>query len=127
MAERQINTEAANELIFDGPTPCTLKRAAASNVTVAGGVRQLVAAVTGKKIRVVWVIVSANTSAMNFSLRSASTDKTGNHQILNTDPPQLWPYMPFGYVETASGEALNVIANAGAGSIDITVGYVEVT
>jgi len=69
----------------------------------------LVAAVTGRKIRVLAVAYSqASATSLKFQ-SGASTDLTG---ALTTNAANLnnnLPYNPFGWFQTASGEKLNYV------------------
>ena len=73
----------------------------------------LVAAVTGKKIRLLaLVLVSAPVSTATWKLQSgASTDLTPVYeQDADTTPHIIiWPYNPKGWVETVVTEKLNVV------------------
>lgn len=74
--------------------------------TASTGDQQVVAAVTGKKIRVLsYTIVSTSANAVKF--RSASTDKTGA-MALAANGGVSTSYSPVGHFETVAGEALNI-------------------
>jgi hypothetical protein len=67
---------------------------------------EIVAAVTGKKIRVLACSFMAN-GTVNVKWQSASTDLTGlAYLVANTG--KVLPYSPGGWFETAVGEALNI-------------------
>lgn len=89
----------------------------------ASGNTSVVAAVTGKKIRVISVWVVAN-AAVNVKFQSATTDKTGL-AYLAVNGGFVLPFSPVGHFETASGEALNINLSA-AVAVGGSVTYVEV-
>lgn len=79
---------------------------------------ELVAAVTGKKIRVTsYVIMAAGT--VNATFKSATTALTGAFPLVAqagiSAPfcPPVASFGPNGYFETARGEALNLTLDAG--------------
>ena len=76
----------------------------------AQNANEVVAAVTGKKIRVLAYFLSSSGST-NAKWQSSSTDKSGLHyMVANTIAPS--PYSPVGLFETAAGEALNLHLSA---------------
>jgi len=81
----------------------------------------LVAAVTGAKIRVMSMIVSMASGGTYKLQTGATTDIT---EAVTTAAGQLfvvWPYNPMGWCETAAGEKLNlVLSSAIATSVMIT-------
>jgi hypothetical protein len=95
------------------------KIAAASN-----GSNELVAAVTSKKIR----LISYNfigSGAVNAKFQSASTDKSGLKYIAAAGGGICAPFNPGGWLETASGEALNLNLS-GAVAVGGELSYIEV-
>lgn len=90
----------------------------------SSGNNEIVAAVTGKKIRVIQWVVSPS-DAVNFKWRSASTDLTGFHYAANAGNGVSEPWNPVGYFETASDEALNLNLSA-AEAVGGSLVYVEV-
>lgn len=87
----------------------------------------LVAAVTGSKIRVLSLVLSGNNAATTATFQSgASTALTGVLPIPTAVMPLVLPYNPTGWFETVSGEKLNIVV-AGAGTeVDGMLSYVEV-
>jgi hypothetical protein len=83
----------------------------------------IVAAVTGKKLRVVAYVLVAN-AAVNAKWRSGTTDKSGL-LYLAANGGAASGYSPVGHFETASGEALNLHLS-GAVAVGGHVVYVEV-
>lgn len=77
----------------------------------ATGATDLVAAVTGRKIRVTALVVS-NNQAGNVVFQSASTN-IGTIVAKTADPTTVLPDNPNGWMETASGEKLAVTPSAG--------------
>ena len=98
-----------------------------ADITTSG---DLVAAVTGKKIRLLaLVIISAPVSTATWKLQSgASTDLTPVYeQDADTSPHIIvWPYNPKGWLETVSGEKLNVVL-ANSMNFKANLVYEEVT
>lgn len=89
----------------------------------------LVAAVTGKKIRIISAIFSnRNALQMTFAFMSNATLISSNY-----DPPPLavGPMIlgpnPFGWQETVAGQALNVVTATGGAEVSINIRYIEVT
>ena len=94
-----------------------------SIATAASGATEIVAAVTGKKIRVICYNYMAN-GTVNVKWQSASTDKTGlAYLVANTG--KVVPFSPVGWFETAAGEALNINLS-GAIAVGGEGAYVEV-
>lgn len=88
------------------------------------GDNAIVAAVTGKKIRVLSYYLSA-AGAVNAKWRSATTDLTGLHYFAAAGGSATAPYSPQGWVETAVSEALNLNLS-GAVAVGGEITYVEV-
>ena len=80
----------------------------------AGANADAVAAVTGKKIRVIGLAASGGTTAAGttITLRSATTAKTPA-LIMVFGTNLVYPFGP-NIAETVAGEALNVLVGAGA-------------
>ena len=84
----------------------------------------LVAAVTGAKIRVMSLVISM-ASAGTFKFTSASTDITEACTTVSGQLIVVWPYNPMGWCETVAGEKLAlVLSSAIATSVMIT--YIHV-
>ena len=83
----------------------------------------LVAAVAGRKIRVLSLGVTVLTTAGVFSLKSGATVIFAHHLVAGT--PLVAGYTPVGLCETAAGEALVASNGTGVDSY-VTVAYVEV-
>jgi len=84
----------------DNRTPLDLYRVAISAASATDNT--LVAAVSGKKIRVLQMHYGpASSTAIKFK-SGASTDLTG---AITTATPQTLPFSPVGWYETAAGEA----------------------
>ena len=83
----------------------------------------LVAAVTGKKIRVIGIVVTALTTAGVVSLKTGSTTIFQAHLALGT--PLVVGYTGVPVCETTSGVALTPNNGTGVDSF-ITCSYVEV-
>ena len=92
----------------------------ASVAVAADATGALVAAVTGCKIRVLAVLlnqIASSTSTVQF--KSASTALTGVITVKVNDLYLALPFNPAGWMETASGEALNLttVAQAAGGCL----------
>jgi hypothetical protein len=73
----------------------------------SSGNNEIVAAVSGKKIRVLYWIVSVS-GGVNFQWRSASTNKTGAFTNSAAGGGAGGSYNPLGHFETVASEALNL-------------------
>ncbi len=95
-------------------------------VTVNSAVQsdvEVVAAATGRKIRVLAMHMSA-ISATNLLFESGgAADLTGTITLSATDLNVTWPYNPFGWFETAAGAALTRDSSAAVAST-VTLSYV---
>lgn len=98
----------------------------ASVAATDAGNTQAVAAVTGKRIRVLSVLVTnAGAAANKVKFQSSTTDITGTHEIA-ADGGGFMAAPPRGYFcQTVAGEALNINLGDG-GDVAATIGYVEV-
>ena len=106
--------------IFNGTTSLVVKRAK-YDVSASGTV---VAAVTGKKIRVIsWDLSPA--AAVNVKWRSATTDITGTYTCGGAGNGQRANINPYGWFETNTAEALNINLSASVGVGGVVL-YVEV-
>lgn len=114
----------AGDTILIGTTAYTVKKQKIDRATSG----ELVAAVTGKKIRVIALyatvaadttvtLKSASTTTGTFTTTGAMTWKAGGGMVLPRDPD--------GHIETTSGEALNVTLGT-ACQISGMLKYVEV-
>jgi len=109
--------------IYNGINPITPKFAAIS--CSSSGNNTIVAAVTGKKIRVLaYVIVHTLAVTAKFKSSTAGTDLTGAMPAGINGTVQA-PFCPVGYFETASGEALTLVLG-GAVAVGGHITYVEV-
>lgn len=103
--------------------PQEIKRAAIA--AASSGDNTLVAAVTGKRIRVIFMDLLAS-DAVNARFESAAggTALTGLH-YLAANGGWVWPYNPAGWIETLAGQLLN-LELSGAVAVGGVLGYVEV-
>lgn len=108
--------------LYDGSTSLTPKFAVISESS--SGNNEVVAAVSGKKIRVLQWIVSAS-AAVNFKWRTASTDITGLFYASAAGAGAGGAFCPVGHFETADDEALNLNLS-GAVAVGGSVVYVEI-
>lgn len=95
-----------------------VKRAFATGATIA--THQLVAGVTGKKIRVLQFFATT-VDGLNLTFKSASTTISANIAAAGI----MSSYCPHGWFQTAEGEALGFAIDA-AESTSVQVIYVEV-
>jgi hypothetical protein len=79
-----------------------------------GGDNTLVAAVSGKKIRVLALVLVASGGANTVRLESAAsgTALTGQMDLVS-DGQLILPYNPAGWCETVAGQLLNLELSAG--------------
>ena len=93
----------------------------------ASGNTQVVAAVSGKKIRVVSVLVTNKASAKRtVKFQSSTTNITASHMVAADGGGYSRDALPGGWLfETSAGEALNINLDAG-GNIGCDVSYQEV-
>jgi len=91
----------------------------------ADGTREVVAAVTGIKIRVLALVADQQAdAAATFQFKSATTAITGELVSANTKMLVVLPFSSAGWFETAAGEALQV-TTAGTNVTGCLV-YIEV-
>lgn len=108
---------------YDGYSVQNVKRAAID--AASSGDNELVAAVTGKKIRVLdIVVVSAGSMTIRFESGAGGTALTGQMTV-SAGSGFAPSFNPVGHFETASGDALNMELS-GATSADGWLVYVEV-
>lgn len=90
------------------------------------GNNTLVAAVTGRKVRVLAaVLVAAGTVSPKFQSGAGGTDLTGAMPMVANGALVL-PFNPEGWFETAAGALLNLALTAGVAVTGLLV-YVEVS
>jgi len=92
-------------------------------ITATTGTTEIVAAVAGKIIMVLSLVITTD-AAVNIKFLSYSTDLTGLY-YLDVKGGIAFPHSPFGMLQTAAGQALNInqsgAANIG-GNIVYTIG-----
>lgn len=81
----------------------------------------VVAAVTGKRIRVLAVALHPGDTATDCTFSSASTDISALFAAL-ANTPTILPHSPHGWFETKPGEALNLTTGAGS-TVGVQVVY----
>jgi hypothetical protein len=122
--ESRVNAFLQTSGMQSGNTPVQPKFAAIDGAT--SGDNTLVAAVTGKKIRVLalFVIMTGTAVTIRFESGAGGTALTGQMQ-----PTQgggfVLAFNPVGWFETAAGSLLNMELS-GAQSVDGSLVYVEV-
>lgn len=113
-----------SSVIYHGQTPCVVKFAAIDGAL--NGDNTLVAAVTGKKIRVLgcFAIMTGTAVTIRFESGAGGTALTG--QMTPTQGGGfVLPFSPVGWFETAAGSLLN-LELGGAQSVDGSLVYIEV-
>lgn len=91
----------------------------------SSGNNTLVAAVTGKKIRVLALsMVSAGTVTARLESAADGTAMSGQ-MTMAVNTTVTWPFNPAGWCETVVSELLNLELSTGV-SVDGTLVYVEV-
>lgn len=105
--------------LYADPTAIKYAQIAASG----SGTATVVAAVAGKRIRVLAVYVQATTATTSATFKSSTTAITPAVLVQGSGP--IRQAFVGGCFETAAGEALNVTAGAG-GDINGFLTYVEV-
>lgn len=119
-------TPAASEtgVVFDGVTPLLPKFVAVDKAS--SGDNEVVAAVTGKKIRVLagLLVMTGTAVTIRFESGAGGTALTGQMTPTQGNVIPL-AFCPLGHFETAPGAALN-LELGGAQSVDGWLVYVEV-
>ena len=117
----------SGQLIDENGTVLTVKRAFA-NVAASQTDSSIIAAVTSKKLRVLFVFALTGGTATNvtFNSKPGGAGTAISPLLANAvNGGEVLPFNPFGWFETASGEGLTVTTGAGSAT-GILVGYVEV-
>lgn len=111
-------------IMDEGGVPRPVKHSAPANIAASQTASSLIAAVTGKRIRVISVYALAGGTATTLVFNSASTAKSA---LLSNaaNGGEVLPRNIDGWFETAAGEALTVTTGAGAAT-GIQVNYIEV-
>lgn len=118
-----VGAALMTNVIHNGATALTPKFAKIDAATA--GDNTIVAAVTGKKIRVLQLfLVSAGTVIVRFESGAAGTALTGQMNLVVNSGFTL-PFSPVGWFESASGVLLNLELSA-AVSVDGAITYIEV-
>lgn len=95
-------------------------------IAAGAGPSNIVAAVTGKKIRLLSLQVHAVTATVAFSLESNGTYSFDGFAVFNDNNGNYWKNFEVGIVESDTGQALR--AAVGGGSACRFAGrYIEVT
>ena len=112
-----------NDEYYSGATALTVKWATVAAST--SGNNTIVAAVSGKKIRVLQAELVANgTVNVKWQSGASGTDKTGlAYMVVNSG--YVLPYSPIGWFETAASTLLNLNLSA-AIAVGGVIAYVEV-
>lgn len=118
-----VGAALVTDALMDDTTACTPKFAAID--AASSGDNTIVAAVTGKKIRVVSAfLVAAGDVNTRFESGASGSALTGQMN-LTTNSGFVLPFNPVGWFETASSAILN-LELSGATSVDGSITYIEV-
>jgi hypothetical protein len=117
MSNPAVNAIGVSGTVITADGPTIVKRAWATGATAA--TYTLVAAVTGKKIRVIHYVITT-VDGLNLVFKSGSTTISGNLAMSGV----VSPVCEHGFFETAAGEALGFNIDA-AESTSVHVLYVE--
>lgn len=116
----------ATGVVMNGDAlPLVVKYASVS--AASNGNNTLVAAVTGKKIRVLsaHLTMSGTTITWAFQSGAGGTALTGTMGPIAQGVTVVWPFSPVGHFETASATLLN-LSLSGAQTVAGSLTYVEV-
>ena len=118
----KVNAQEVSGVMIENAVPVTVKRAIID--VASSGDNTLVAAVGGKKIRVLsLVLVSAGTVTVRFESGAGGTALTGQMSLVANSGFSL-SHNPHGWFETADNTLLN-IELSGAVSVDGCLTYIE--
>jgi hypothetical protein len=107
----------------DGPAAIEIKRVVVDDAL--SGDNEIVAAVTGKKIRVLsGCLVATGAVTVRFESGAGGTALTGQ-MSLAANQDLVLGFDPLGHFETAAGQALN-LELGGAVSVDGWLNYIEI-
>lgn len=120
-----VSAAAQTGTVYDGTTPLLPKFAVVD--AASSGDNTIVAAVTGKRIRVLAgsLTMTGTLVTIRFESGAGGTALTGQMQPLAGHTITL-PFSPVGHFQTAAGELLNMELG-GAQSVDGWIVYVEVS
>jgi hypothetical protein len=118
------NTSAALGNIVESSGSLATAAYAKINVAASATATSVVAAVTGKKIRVIAVSMVAGGTATNVTFNTATTALSPLY-ALGINGVVVLPYNPAGWFETVAGDALTVTTGTGA-TTGISVTYAAV-
>ena len=99
-----------------------------ASIAVAGnGNNTLVAAVTGKKIRVLSMTLTMSGTTVTWAFQSGAggTALTGTMGPIAQGQTVVWPFSPVGHFETAAATLLN-LSLSGAQAVAGSLVYIEV-
>lgn len=120
---KTVGGRAATDYIWNESAKLTPKFAVIDAAT--NGDNTIVAAVSGKKIRVLSLfLMSAGTVNTRFESGAGGTALTGQINLV-AQTGYVLPHNPYGWFETAAGSLLNLELNA-AVSVDGSLSYIEV-
>ncbi len=104
-----VNAGLRTDVIMNGSSSLTPKFA---KILTASQVQDVVAAVSGKIIRVVSLFMTLSASSDTYYFQTGgSTDLTGGSGVLAIGVPLVLPFNPTGWFQTVSGEKLNLICS----------------
>lgn len=128
MAAKEFN-RYFDRSIFEDQNDCVLVKSQYFDGTAATANQSLVAAVTGKKIRIISMLLTSNgaQSSVLFKNGSGGTNLMVCTIPANTvaEPNVIWPFDPCGIVESSSG--VGIFVDVGAVRVLGGIRYIEVT
>jgi hypothetical protein len=124
MSTQVVGADLSGGVYPSAETPALVKRAIID--AASSGDNTLVAAVTGKKIRVIFAAFTMTGTAVTIRFESAAGGTALSGQLTPAQGQSVvWPYNPHGWIETVAGQLLN-LELGGAQSVDGVLGYIEV-
>lgn len=118
-----VSVSLATDAIMNNKTELTPKFARVTSA--AGGDVTAIAAVTGKKLRLLGLVLSAPGGANSVRIESSTTSRLIEQIDLADNETVVLPFTPIGWGETVAGELMNLEISA-ATLVTAAIVYVEV-
>lgn len=133
MADRIITCQAVNELLFEGPNARPIKTGFANGCTSAATEIQIASSVSGKRLALVWGLVSASGAKGVFTIYKGTAGAgvasiMGNIALAIDTPTIFLPFTGTYYCKSDAGQGLilkYISGTAGTTSFDGSFLYVE--
>jgi hypothetical protein len=111
MADRIITSQAVNELLFEGPNARPLKTGFANGATSAATEMQIATGVTGKRLALVWGLVSTSGAGGIFTIYKGTAGAgvaaiMGNVSVAVDVPVIFLPFTGAFYCKSDAGQGL---------------------